>query len=62
MVGRVVISIFISTDSNRLSRNLAYVCHMKADEMKGFTTPDSPWRDRPVEESLRLFEVSAEAC
>ncbi|PIK47504.1 putative glutamine--tRNA ligase [Apostichopus japonicus] len=39
-----------------IKRNLAYVCHMKADEMKGFTTPDSPWRDRPVEESLRLFE------
>lgn len=39
-----------------IKRNLAYVCHMKSDEIKGHSTPDSPWRDRPVEESLRLFE------
>lgn len=31
---------------------------MKADDLKGFNTPDSPWRDRPIEESLQLFEVS----
>jgi len=30
---------------------------MQASELKGFNTPDSPWRDRPIEESLQLFEV-----
>jgi len=34
----------------------AYVCHQKADEMKGFEVKASPWRDRPIEESLLLFE------
>jgi len=33
----------------------AYVCHQTADEMKGFDPPPSPWRLRPVEESLKLF-------
>lgn len=40
-----------------IRRGHAYVCHMQADEMKGFNPPDSPWRDRPIEESLQLFEV-----
>lgn len=35
---------------------LAYVCHQTADEMKGFTPVPSPWRERPVAESLQLFE------
>lgn len=39
-----------------IRRGQAYVCHMPADALKGFITPDSPWRDRPVEESLQLFE------
>eukprot|EP01147_Barroeca_monosierra_P003392 gene3392-6046_t len=40
-----------------IKRNLAYVCHQQADEMKGFEDRSlSPWRNRPVEESLQLFE------
>ncbi|KAM8706775.1 hypothetical protein ACLKA7_010956 [Drosophila subpalustris] len=39
-----------------IKKNLAYVCHQKADELKGFNPPPSPWRERPVEESLVLFE------
>ncbi|VEL26790.1 unnamed protein product, partial [Protopolystoma xenopodis] len=35
---------------------LAYVCHQKPEELKGFNVLPSPWRDRPMEESLRLFE------
>ena len=33
------------------------MCHQKYDELKGHNPPPSPWRDRPVEESLGLFEV-----
>lgn len=40
-----------------IRRNLAYVCHQKADELKGHNVPSSPWKNRPIEESLRLFEV-----
>uniref|UniRef100_A0A182N8V6 Probable glutamine--tRNA ligase n=1 Tax=Anopheles dirus TaxID=7168 RepID=A0A182N8V6_9DIPT len=39
-----------------IKRNMAYVCHQTAEQMKGFTTEPSQWRDRPVEESLQLFE------
>ncbi|CAL1539919.1 unnamed protein product [Lymnaea stagnalis] len=39
-----------------IKRGHAYVCHMPADTLKGFTPPDSPWRDRPIPESLQLFE------
>lgn len=39
-----------------IKKNLAYVCHQGADEMKGFNPLPSPWRDRPIEESLQLFE------
>ncbi|CAH8481387.1 unnamed protein product [Schistosoma haematobium] len=35
---------------------LAYVCHQAVEEIRGFNPPASPWRDRPIEESLRLFE------
>ncbi|CAH8470746.1 unnamed protein product [Schistosoma mattheei] len=35
---------------------LAYVCHQAVEEIRGFNPPTSPWRDRPIEESLRLFE------
>jgi len=38
-----------------INNNLAYICHQKAEDLKGFSTVDSPWRDRPVEESLSLF-------
>uniref|UniRef100_A0AAG5DFK3 Probable glutamine--tRNA ligase n=1 Tax=Anopheles atroparvus TaxID=41427 RepID=A0AAG5DFK3_ANOAO len=39
-----------------IKKDLAYVCHQTADQMKGFTTEPSRWRDRPVAESLQLFE------
>lgn len=41
-----------------IKKDLAYVCHQKADEMKGFNVEQSPWRNRPIEESLQLFEVN----
>lgn len=34
----------------------AYVCHQTAEEVKGIDAPPSPWRDRPVGESLQLFQ------
>ncbi|KAL3097465.1 hypothetical protein niasHS_003913 [Heterodera schachtii] len=40
-----------------IRKNLAYVCHQSTDEMRGFNPPPSPWRDRPMEESLRLFQA-----
>jgi glutaminyl-tRNA synthetase len=40
-----------------IKKGLAYVCHQKREEIKGFSPLPSPWRDRPVEENLRLFEV-----
>lgn len=39
-----------------IKKGLAYVCHQTSDEMKGFNPPPSPWRDRPISESLNLFE------
>ena len=41
-----------------IKQNGAYVCHQKADEIKGFDAVESPWRNRPVSESLQLFQVS----
>ncbi|XP_018342396.1 PREDICTED: probable glutamine--tRNA ligase [Trachymyrmex septentrionalis] len=38
-----------------IKKDLAYVCHQSSEEMKGFNPPPSPWRDRPVEENLQLF-------
>ncbi|GLG98257.1 Probable glutamine--tRNA ligase [Gryllus bimaculatus] len=38
-----------------IKKGLAYVCHQKSEEMKGFNPPPSPWRDRPIKESLQLF-------
>lgn len=40
-------------------RGQAYVCHQRGEELKGHNTLPSPWRDRPVEESLLLFEVGS---
>ena len=40
-----------------IRRGLAYVCHQKGEELKGHNVAESPWRNRPVEESLQLFEV-----
>lgn len=31
------------------------MCHQRGEELKGHNAPPSPWRDRPVEESLILF-------
>lgn len=39
-----------------INKGLAYVCHQTSDEMKGFNPVPSPWRDRPIAESLQLFE------
>ncbi|KAJ6668128.1 hypothetical protein lerEdw1_015505 [Lerista edwardsae] len=39
-----------------IRRGHAYVCHQKVEELKGHNPPPSPWRDRPAEESLLLFE------
>lgn len=39
-----------------IEKNMAYVCHQKAEELKGFNPKPSPWRERPVEESRQLFE------
>ncbi|XP_049960413.1 probable glutamine--tRNA ligase [Schistocerca serialis cubense] len=39
-----------------IKKDLAYVCHQSSDEIKGINAPLSPWRNRPVEESLKLFE------
>ena len=41
---------------NLIKSGDAYVCHQTADELKGFEVKASPWRDRPVEESLILFK------
>lgn len=40
-----------------IKKDLAYVCHQAVDEIRGFEVSMSPWRNRPVEESLQLFEV-----
>jgi glutaminyl-tRNA synthetase len=39
-----------------IRRGKAYVCHQKVDELKGHNPPPSPYRERPIEESLKLFE------
>ncbi|XP_011330844.2 probable glutamine--tRNA ligase [Ooceraea biroi] len=39
-----------------IMKDLAYVCHQSSEDIKGFNPPPSPWRDRPIEESLRLFK------
>ena len=45
-----------------IRRNKAYICHQKTDEIKGHNPPPSPWRERPIEESLKLFEVKKNFC
>uniref|UniRef100_A0A2M4BF95 glutamine--tRNA ligase n=1 Tax=Anopheles marajoara TaxID=58244 RepID=A0A2M4BF95_9DIPT len=39
-----------------IRKDMAYVCHQTAEQMKGFTPETSKWRDRPIAESLALFE------
>lgn len=42
-------------------RGLAYVCHQKPEDLKGKNPPPSPWRERPITESIQLFEVNKQA-
>merc|ERR550532_136790 len=39
-----------------IKKDLAYICHQKVEDMRGFNPPPSPWRNRPMKESLQLFE------
>ena len=39
-----------------IKKDLAYICHQKVEDIRGFNPPPSPWRNRPKEESLVLFE------
>jgi len=39
-----------------ITKDLAYVCHQKVEDIRGFNPPPSPWRNRPIPESLALFE------
>uniref|UniRef100_A0A673Y7E0 Glutamine--tRNA ligase n=1 Tax=Salmo trutta TaxID=8032 RepID=A0A673Y7E0_SALTR len=39
-----------------IRRGHAYVCHQRGEELKGHNPPPSPWRERPAEESLVLFD------
>ena len=39
-----------------IKRDLAYVCHQQYEEIQGHNPPPSPWKDRPILESLQLFE------
>eukprot|EP00050_Salpingoeca_kvevrii_P014165 m.33162 g.33162 ORF g.33162 m.33162 type:complete len:831 (+) comp5596_c0_seq2:33-2525(+) len=40
-----------------IKKDLAYICHQQSDELKGHESRTfSPWRNRPIEESLSLFE------
>uniref|UniRef100_A0A6A7FZU9 glutamine--tRNA ligase n=1 Tax=Hirondellea gigas TaxID=1518452 RepID=A0A6A7FZU9_9CRUS len=39
-----------------IKQDMAYVCHQKPEEVRGRDPPPSPWRERPKEESLKLFQ------
>ena len=42
-----------------IKRGRAFVCHQKPSDYRGTLSSDakrSPWRDRPIEENLKLFE------
>lgn len=39
-----------------IKKDLAYVCHQQVEEIRGFNPPPSPWRERPIAESLQLFD------
>lgn len=39
-----------------IKKDLAYVCHQRVEDIRGFNPPPSPWRNRPIHESLQLFE------
>lgn len=38
-----------------IKNDCAYVCHQSADDMKGYNPLPSKWRNRPICESLQLF-------
>ena len=40
-----------------IKRGHAYICHQKSDDLKGHNVVSSPWRNRSIDESLKLFEV-----
>lgn len=39
-----------------IKRGHAYICHQKSDDLKGHNVVSSPWRNRSIDESLKLFE------
>eukprot|EP00090_Calanus_glacialis_P010226 TRINITY_DN1860_c0_g1_i1.p1 TRINITY_DN1860_c0_g1~~TRINITY_DN1860_c0_g1_i1.p1 ORF type:complete len:776 (-),score=331.18 TRINITY_DN1860_c0_g1_i1:62-2389(-) len=39
-----------------VEKDMAYVCHQQVEDIRGFNPPPSPWRNRPIVESLQLFE------
>merc|ERR1712128_245106 len=39
-----------------VEKDMAYVCHQQVEDIRGFNPPPSPWRHRPIPESLQLFE------
>ncbi|VVC36997.1 Hypothetical protein CINCED_3A023917 [Cinara cedri] len=42
----------------QLTKNgLAYVCHQKQQDIKGFNPPPSPWRNRSIEDNLHLLDL-----
>lgn len=50
-----------------IKENKAYVCHMSAEQIKESKSlkqkqPPSPWRDRPIAESLREFKRMSQGC
>uniref|UniRef100_A0AAY4D9N5 Glutamine--tRNA ligase n=1 Tax=Denticeps clupeoides TaxID=299321 RepID=A0AAY4D9N5_9TELE len=55
MVEWLVFILYYLDESLWIHRGQAYVCHQRGEELKGHNVPASPWRDRPVEESLVLF-------
>ncbi|CAD5228485.1 unnamed protein product [Bursaphelenchus xylophilus] len=38
-----------------IQKGLAYVCHQRVEDIRGFEVKESPWRNRSVEENLALF-------
>lgn len=40
-----------------IEKGMAFVCHQTVEEMRGQDQKASPWRDRPIHESLRIFQV-----
>ena len=39
-----------------INKGLAFVCHQKAEDLKGFNPPPSPWRNRSIQENYQLFQ------